>query len=346
MKKILSVIIIITVILSSVMISAFAYEDTSADIYMNREYGYQYESFTTDDGRIVSSYTKSNNSSTSTYGLCGRSASSTEYTKSVLSDLGVEEDTIELMSDERLNEYAGAESITVVVSYTKTDENGNVTVVDESTAREAASTYAMVLPDILEGNPAYVNTYEDTYMKLSLIVTERGDGYFHHSVDAQWLTMPTVRAYDDLLGISVMESAIQNNTRSGWRRYNLAEESNSSTYTTHTEEFDDDSFVNVSTGNWVGSAVKFQIHQDESDKTYTDYQIHYEFETRVIHYTLATAFNVKVTYEHPTFTLKANPSVNISSLGVVSFDLGLEIFSSTEIRTVELPTLIDYTPEQ
>lgn len=278
-------------------------------------------------------------------------------TAELLSALGMGDAFIAKLSDEDLQGYAQSSQIISTISYTKTDENGNVTNVTAEEAENAAELYSVTLPphvkdDGTAGGTGDGNIYNDSYMRIVYIVTYWGQGRYKFSIDATWLTAPAFRLTDSL-GACAQNFTVENNTRSGWYSY---------TVTVHTGEsiieYDDETvlsdFVNATNGNWYGSAVRVDLMDDVNGgdgsgmSTYvhcTNHMIHYEYFGTIHQPTLETNFNTTATYDHVTIVIIPDFSIDIFTANV-SAGIGFSSLSVTsEPRLVELDHSVHYVPD-
>ncbi len=311
-----------------------------------------------DDGRTIRKYEKH-----------GTQVSHKE-TKELLKDLGMRDHFIGNLSQESLTMYAQAESITSIVTYTRTDETGNVEVIDQQTALDAATTYSvgdnLINQEIggLDGAGGNVvfGDFEDSYMEMCLMIVYMGDGLYHFSVDAIWLTTPFFRGWDSI-GISATHINVENATRSGWFKY---ESVNTRTYfgtsetteTTNVITFSSDEnnrgksgyISNCSNGTWNGSGAIFSLPIDmnyigefSSEQTrHRNFSAHFEFDGTVDLPLQVINFSAVASYDHATLNLSIAPSVSIGASGIEA--VVLDILGEHDTRVAELDHSIRYTP--
>lgn len=320
----------------------------------NADYGFSYSQHIDDDGKIIREYHKN------------KIKQSKECTMAILADLGMSNEFIEKLPDDRIEMYAEAESITSVSLFTKTNTEGTTEIVDEATAMEAVATYGDSNIDQEEGGteggglPMNYKIYTDTYMQITFMVTYKGNALYHFSVDAIWLTMPAERYYDSI-GMCASYVTVQNYTRSGWYSYDRYDGIND-VMNSYTHEFtaDDndgdgqpDNIQNCIEGNWFGSGARFALPVDTFfpatllspgvSFVYGNLKAHFEFEALITLPDSAVNFAATATYDHLTLGVVATPSLELSTSGAaVSVSFGIE--ESSNPRIVELPTAISYTP--
>lgn len=347
--------------------------NNTIETHTNEQYGFSYSKTADSSGRIIRTYKKdteapvllgavqvslNQNSGKGNYG----------QTKVLLSDLGMNDSSIEALSAETLDIYATAKSIQSIVTYTKTDINGNTQIINEGIALEEVSTLAADpnLPvDFGNGDgsyDSYFHKYSDEYMVITMLITEMGDGYFYYTAEATWLTMPLFR-FTDAFGICVMQHAIEPSTRRGWVSYTeyFRQDTGLFTYYYDSETIREtiSNYHDCTSGNWIGSAIKFNLPDDDYDIDidpnngsliekppllyYKNFTVHYEFKASVINPELITRFNVTATYDHRKIAIQLNAGVEISTSGS-SASIGLSIAGDSDKRTLEFPQMIVYTP--
>lgn len=319
-------------------------------------YFHQYEDA---HGRIFREYRNSEKESTR------------EHIYSILTELGMSKAFIDKLSEDKIAMYSQAKSITSVTSYVCKDAEGNVEIVDENTAIGGAIATLMLDPpamEDLEGDyiptlPTYSNSKSKTYIKVTFVVTYKGDAVYHFSVDAEWLTTPdNNERYYDAIGISAHHITLRNDTRTGWYSYTetrpLLYEYEDGHTTEHTltlladDDYDGDydyirNYVN---GIWLGSAAVFPLPQDSyqvgfsSDriKLYSNFKAHYEFEGVISEPDGRTNFAAVASYDHCTMQLSVEPSLSFDPDS--SFALTFSLEENHDPCIVELPEEIVYEP--
>ena len=357
MKKICAVCLSVLLMITSIPVVQAIEDDNSADFYLNEQYGYTYKQSIDESGQITRFYKKQ----CASVSLSRSSTTTTDsdniaYVKSVLSDLGMGNDFIDALPKKSLDMYSDAISITSITTYTKSDHEGKILVIDESTAlSEAAILRAPpVFPeDFGDDNgefSSYVANCNDTYMRITYIVTELGNGDYHHSIDATWLTMPFFRGYE-LIGACVEGHLIDNYSCSGWYSYDatnlLGESAN-----TRVVFPDDDIYVltNAAT-NWRASGAVYCLRSDVTvgvdipitTVSYDNYKSHYEFKSSVTNKTSPLAFASTASYDHMTInvTLPAMNLISENSLSYIGFDVA---DWRVHRRHATIPEEIEYTP--
>lgn len=358
MKKLIAVMMVLVMILTLPAFS-FAAEATSApdaEIRTNSEYAFTYTEYTDTDNNIIRTYRKQEQAAVSTYARGASynmaSAVSTEdRTKAVLTSLGMSPAFVNELSGEDLEEYANSPQITSVVSYTKTDVEGNVVNVPEEKALAVTSmdpnpSYEDF--DGMGGNPTYLETSNDTYMKILFVVTELGGGRYKYSVDAEWLAMPFWR-FKDCIGIAVQNSSVSYGTYSGWYQYTTAVNHLTGTYSYTTKEnFTDDDFAQPGNNVWDGGAATFWLpadqHETNSSVIHSSFKVHFECEATVANPELVTVFNATATYDHSLVMPDIDVGVDIAAVDdKIGCVLGWGINSEPRIAYFDEP--FRYEPE-
>ena len=355
MKKVLSFILSVIIVLT-MPTASFAeamINMPNVEVKTNQEYAFTYTEYTDTDNSIIRTYSKQDSPAISTFARVASNHNTDdakteqERTKAVLTSLGMSQAFVNELSEEDLDEYANSPQITSVVSYTKTDEDGNVTNVPEDEALAVTS----VDPEFSFGNdegggggyPSHTTTEIDTYMKMVFIVTELGGGRYKYSVDAEWLTMPYWRLRD-CIGIAVQNSSVSYGSFAGWCSY-------TTTYsyilgTLETEniyyDFTDDYFAEPTSSSWDGGAATFGLPANETNDVvsivHSKFKVHFECEATVVHPQLTTVFNTTASYDHSIVTLDWDLGVDLAAQeGMMSCVLGGSMNSETRVVCFDEP---------
>ncbi len=269
------------------------------------------------------------------------------------------EEFIEALSAESLSMYSNAESITTTATYIRSDAEGNVTIIDEQTALSKSSdgnSRAIVLPDDLgEGmgpDPKYSKSSSTEDLYILFVVTYKGSGLYHYSVDAEWLDTPMFRE-TDCIGMCAQDCAIIENSHSGWLSYRLSRRNSNNVvfhYDDVKENFESQDFQDRDLATWSGSGVVFDLY-DDIPRTfacpityeYSNFKIHYEFSGRIRNVSDEKYFNARASYEHTTVELAITPSVVLSQ-GNLETSIGFDIVNSSIRTIVKLDDPIHYVP--
>lgn len=358
MNKLIAVMMVLVMVLTfpASSLAAEITDTPDVKVKMNSEYAFTYTEYTDTDNSIIRTYSKQENPSASTFArgasYAVESATSTEdRTKAVLTSLGMSPAFADELSEQDLEEYANSSQITSVVSYTKTDVEGNVVNVPEEEALSAASVDPDPSVDIIEdggGYPSHYTSASDAYMKLLFVVSELGGGRYKYSVDAEWLTMPIYRL-QDCVGIAVQNSSVSYGTYSGWYQYTTAVNHLTDTYSYVTKEnFTDANFAQPGNNIWDGGAATFWLptdqHETYSSVIHSGFKVHFECEATVTNPQLVTVFNATATYDHTLVLPEVDFSVDIAAVDdKVGCVFGLGINSETRIAYFDEP--FTYEPE-
>lgn len=326
----------------------------------NAQHSYQYNEREDEHGRIIREYRS------------GKKMSGRAYMHALLADLGMGKNFIAALTDEKIDMYANSEIITSITTYTRKDQSGNIEIVDEDTVREGIiSSYKFDPPamDDFDGGYGssdlkYSNQVSDSYMRLTFIVTYKGNAVYHFSIDAEWLTTPDDdERFYEAIGICASYITVMNNTRTGWYSYlethELMYDDNEDKYNRYTitllgdnnGDGTEDHISNYVDGNWNGSGAIFSFPKnvfrlwpltDERIKTYSEFAAHYEFEGIIAQPTQTTNFSALASYDHCIVKPKVTPSLEFSNQcnGALSFAIEEEHY----VFPVELPEVITYSP--
>lgn len=259
--------------------------------------------------------------------------------KKILSELGMEDDFINKLTEEDLAFYENSSSIVGKTSYIKIDAEGNSHVISEYDALNAVeelesrdidqSTYGSHEQDI----------YQDEYMRVFHMVSQwRDTPEFRFVTDARWLRMPAFRRTDSI-GSCAQEISIIPHSEEGW--YDFERRTNH----THGWEREDSIYfrprdiLRDSHGTFDGAAAKMDLPNDYfgnySFEEYRDFKAHFQFDAEVRHTDLTTKFNSIGSYDHLTYHIYFSPSIAIGYSGG-SMSIGLNLSSAHERRNVEL----------
>lgn len=193
-----------------------------------------------------------------------------------------------------------------------------------------------------------VDTYEDSYMKISYLVSSLGDGEYYFRNISKWLTMPFFRG-KDIVSICTMSGTVDYDTEEGYYHYDyvyttsiLSEEKSGS----KTVLLDEDDFTNVIEGNWYGVSAVLNLPNDIStDETYFlyyNYKVNISYHGYVEHKDLDTRFNTSASYSHSTLSfIPTGFSIGVSSSGASA---AVEFTGLTLKDTRSAKLLIHYVP--
>ena len=365
MKKLLAL-VLVAALLTPMTVSVLATNDTPSTVVFNDEFNFQYVERIDEDNRIIRTYEKEDKPMGAiAYGL--RSLNSEENdrerTKALLSDLGMGDDFIAELSDEDLDVYGESKSITGVVSYIKTDKDGNSTYVSEGDVSVCAPPSieedVIIKDDGGGGSSFFTAEYEDSYMRLNYMVIDCAGEVYKFLINAEWLTMPFWRLTDSL-GACSSSMTVEAGTRRGWYSY---KEKIATTFEYEENiiqtDFSSSQFQQAQGANgWYGSGVVFDLPADysyvdrdddgdviySSETSYSNFKIHYEFEGKIIYPDQTVNFNSVATYCHEIIGLSLSTGLSIGTSEVgVSIGLGFDYLY--DVRRAEIPHSIQYKPE-
>lgn len=346
-RKILLFSLLLAILLNMVTPAFASSHNSISPEVCNDAYNFSYHEERCADGKIIRKYNRREVNM------------SQEQTKTLLKDLGMNKSFIDELSPESLSKCTQAESIISVITYTRTNIDGNIEVVDQQTAMDAVAAYSIGNDKIeqengyLDGGNVTHGDFKDSYMEICFMIFYMGDALYHFTVDATWLTEPFFRGWDSI-GMSATHISIHNSTRSGWLRYDkyfqyTSLSSSDISEDTITIPFSD-SIQNRTNGNWYGSGATFNLPDDNyfSDSSltqilsYSNFKAHYEFDATIDTPTLTVVFNATASYDHSLISIDSSPSLTIGVSGVDA--IILDVKSDTDSRIVELDSPITYNP--
>lgn len=352
MKKLFALVLTVA-LLTPMTLSVFATDlDTSTIIY-NDEFNFQLVETVDENNRIIRTYEKDEQpQARSTYGLRSNDDEADYYerTKALLSDLGMGDAFISELSNEQLESYSDVKSITGIVSYTKSDIEGNVTYVSEKEAsvyRSGPNFDENIFDDGGSGSAAYETDSEDSYMRLYYMVIYYGDALYKHIVTAEWLTMPICTSYDSL-GVCSTWLTVELGSRYGWYSYDRSRGTIFGAETTNIQtNFTTSDFHQPSSGNWHGAGVIFNLPETYSANGVTqiirNFKVYFEYESRVQQPQQETYIETNATYEHSLIDISFSPSLEISS-SEIGCSIGISANWEIEQRSAYFDTSIHYIP--
>lgn len=336
-KKLTTISLVAAIAFSTMSMGAFA-SDISNNFNITTSVG--------DNHQIIKVYDGSMNSPMSSESPAALS-NDNEYaeTKALLSELGMEQYAIDNLTDEDLEKYANSKKIVAAVSYSKVDENNEITYLNETTATEEAA-------EITERQTAKMyntangiqtadqGTYEDSYMRVFFMTTYHWDGSYTFSTDARWLTMPVFR-WSDVIGASAQHCTVTPSTRSGYVEYDrlLIGPGINSSEEIHSE-LNASNFQEANDGTFYGSGAIIDLPFDAintggTSMYYQDYKAHYQYDGHVLDPATAHYFNAVGSYTHSRATISWSPSISIGVDGV-SGSLGISGLGVQDVRDVLL----------
>ncbi len=354
--------VVFSIVLSITLFRPVLAEETSSVVtFSNADYQYFYRQENASDGTIISSYIKARDDyeAKSSLQVQKDTIYSHNKIKSILKSLGMEEEFVECMSQEKLDLCLSSEEIVATTRYIASNEQGESRIVDESEAQAAeneARRNRESLRSIVPGDdngggsyPTYTTEYTDSYLKITFVVFKIDIGKYRYSVDTRWLTEPFVRSWDSI-GICVDKNAILNNTISGWNGYTRYTNWGSGSSTEYVENtFTSSDYSFASNVNWNGAGAVFDLPNDSTGygmgwtQIFYGFRAHFEFQSVMFDPEESTTIHPTATYSHAQSVLFSEPSVKLSASGSTYITV-LDTTASVENRTVSFANGIAYTP--
>lgn len=311
MKKRVSIIMFLSFLVGIMPASAISIEPTS-------EFGII--ETTLEDGNVVRVYQRNE---TELMAMSEQTADNYEKTKSLLSDIGIDQVVIDNYSEEELMTFASSQEISVTTAYIKTDVEGNSMnlskeqMISELEKLDATTETYSIAPPEGGGGAEFIGT--DTYMEVRLTVARQSGAKYFFAADATWLTMPLQRR-TDALGICAQEIAPEANTCQGWYSYDDTTSFNGKVTKTPYFIFIDSGAIrsSISNGTWEGAGACFDLPQDATPSSYgykvcNNFKAHFQFYANIRDYSSPKYFNVSANYSHATVSVGVSPSLTISA---------------------------------
>ncbi|MFR1324227.1 MAG: hypothetical protein ACLSBL_03935 [Ezakiella massiliensis] len=323
MKSIKSVVLITIAIVFLLTIKTLAFNPADVETIQN------------EDGSITKIYKRNVNASL-------RSAGNVDYeeTKKMLLELGMEQDFIDNLTEEDLEHYSNSTNLVGTITYYKTDENNNKTVVSETQAYEEVN---KIKNNIALRGAQDNETYEDSYMRVYHLVSQyRDTEEFLFSTDARWLIMPYFRDKDSIGSCAIYVDADTGSGR-GYYSYDITTnrngriENNQYYKNIFAEDFQD-----ATTFEYSGMATVIELPSDIERDGYNI--VHTNFKAHAQHYASIsfpdsrTRFRSYGTYDHSRLTID-RPTISIDVSGAT---IGLGIRRGSEKRTAKVN--VEYIP--
>lgn len=288
----------------------------------------------------------------------------TEETKAMLSAIGMNDESIDALSSERLAEFADSEEIHTAVYYAKTDTEGKTTYVTEAEALtgvaminaqqfnyqaiqdKANTTYPTltisdneeliwIYPE--ENNYSYIIGY-NSYIQLTLVASYITGNFYIYDLCAEWLTMPLFRG-TDIMSICTDNPHIEAYTIQGSYEYDViyTDEAGEivSTYTIYQElDRNTDFDIVLNNDNSVGGiAATLNIPTNIAAVKYENYRASFHYRSGDSPYGYGTFPNyVNATYDHTKFS--------ISDEAELAINIGFKIIEGNNLVTNPLISFI------
>ena len=345
-RKILEYVCVFAAILLNMPISAVAAQEGTT--ILNTPPHYELRERVGRNNSVIKTYTKE-----TTTQAAGLSPMAIEETKSILLDLGLSLESINHMSDEKLEHYANASQIFSVTSFMIVKPDGETIYTTENVVLEKAERVNQQIADMFKSYATNSNEVvadlndRDGALELNAIISHTGNGHYLYDLEATWHSMPAFR-YVDSLGAVAEVCSVVNNTRNGNYTYTTVYSDATGTRTeTETEYlYGNSDFKNDEDGEWSGTAALINLPNDVTipDSSYismvTTLTANVSFVTRVTYPNQETNFNVVATYSHGT--LNFSPSIDISYPSGVSASIGIK--GGSDDCNVQTDRPISYVP--
>jgi hypothetical protein len=322
------------------------------------------EEYVDASGQIIRYYEKTEQptSSRNIFSLSSAQASGDSDTKELLRLLGLRESFVDELSQEQLAMYANARSISSITTYSVSDQNGNVMIIPEEIAIRNTSSSAKAPPTFPEDfGDGYgdldseFGQYGDSYMSITYLVAELGNGRYNHSVNATWLDEPMCK-HRDIIGATVENNLIISSSLAGWLKYdNFSYETGKTTR--ETEVFSTDNFRLQNQNGWYGAGAIFQLPKDRTYifwdsngmptliylNAYKKFELHFQFESTVQNSSQSSTFDSTASYDHATLINDKKDMTLFSANGKTYVGLNMANIN-VDRRRVDLPNELTYTP--
>lgn len=262
-------------------------------------------------------------------------AMSTDDMRELLIALGMDKDVVYSYSEEKLEEFREAKTITVESAYIKTSQDGTVSYHQKDE----------VLAELATRRGTESDEYRDSLMNLRVAWTGGGgnpDGDLF-TVTASWLTQPG-EGWEDIIGVSIKGYTTNAPTMNGWYRYQYGSDYKYYFY----DEHDPDTYQTPSNDNYEGAAIVMDLGGVRPGM-----KIYMEVYAYPLYPELTTNSKVYGTYLHQISKLAFTPSLTLPTdifdnkakgLGWLAniISVGVEIQEDYEPRTAQCN--FQYTP--
>lgn len=219
--------------------------------------------------QVIRTYTPQATSST----YSTRGTESTPSAEDILEAMGLEQSFIDNMRLETLAVIQNSDYITTIVSYTKTDVEGNTSYISE----EYANAVIEIIETMKENNSATTYAYgeeqdydEDEYMRIWHMAvhdtTSEEDGTYIFSAAGRWLNMPFIRAWD-AIGSSAQNCTYTPYTGYGYTQNDIVHFLAGGNVTSIEQDvvtpISPDDYKDTNNNGWVGAAAVFNLPNDD-----------------------------------------------------------------------------------
>lgn len=310
MKKLICVFLSMVMVLS-LCGAALAVQPTDEVVWRN-EGGFLIKETVDEYGQIVREFSRESTALRSAEGM------NNEDLETLLLGLGMGQVFIDNLTPQAREAYRTGLKIVTTTTYSKRNENGEVTYLPEDVALREIE--AMELADSAQGKERDSHPEDFDYMRIVCTAVQMTGAIYLYSADAEWLKMPDWRSVDSL-GVSAQNTTIDLNTANGYYGYDaIGPVPPQGGH--HVESVDSESIKDAALGLWDGAGCSFPLPKDYSSGiticTNKNFFAHFEIAGERHNPGIATPFDVRATYDHSRTILKLNPSLSMDSSGKIA----------------------------
>lgn len=243
--------------------------------------------------------------------------------KALLIALGMDEEGLELWTDESILAFANSEKATISLACYKLNEEDDtlIQIPKEVSDREVAAVLAIQEQLNNDITPYVGNTEISAYIDVYHGAAYQGNTMYTFSTNAHWKTMPRDRGYDSISCAS-QSTNLDSHTIYGSWSYNqtTVTDGDVKKETIRGTKFVENRIIPFSDGSGVAGIFKLPTDMSGGDGLsikYDNFNVHYEYKGGIIDYTSPKNFSSVGTYSHATRKLTAVPSLSagLSSSG-------------------------------
>lgn len=260
-----------------------------------------------------------------------------EDVKNYLRELGADDEYIEGMSDARLIRCRAAMQYQGNIS----DDQQNQLALQPGTVSPLLVPISPIIPYPGYENNVQLETYEDDWINMHLMVTNLGNGDFNVSLEARWKRFPGNR-YFDSLGIVLEEHTLVYGSASAWTKVYDGTRVLETTY-----EWDDNSenIIPVSQSGWQGMVLLYNLVPRLDYAFWSGYTAYIEFNTEIDNPSLSNSFNVWGTHDHAKLSFDYDSSLSITiAPPSIGFNIDVQPTVDYDRRRITFDTPIQYEP--
>lgn len=268
-----------------------------------------------------------------------------QHTKSLLSDMGVQDYFIKTLSNEELMHYATTPYIQTSTIYMVESSEGDMVPVSLESFNNAVSTASEEL-----GREIGSFNHNRGTLSLTLVVSEYSATKYKFYTFAHWPTLPNERSSHSI-GAAAHLCTAESYTASGWYEYvenRTNTLSGSTSGFTYYYDIGEDYVKDASKDNWYGLAGLFSVPLDytsgRTQYNYTNLRASFTYIGKIQNESDAQNFNVSAGYSLSRKTLSPSISVSIDPALNVTFAIGIEPARNVERFGLLLDHSIHYEP--